>query len=228
MAAQAQLRQAWVGGVEGRLCGREQAKAWALREVWRDEGKNDFGLLSFVARRVRKTKNGRPVGDHPSVASVKELFEKIDGDPEWPPGRHNEAKRGPKRVLRGAKRAAIASAAKWLKSQGEEPTYAAVVAACPRATQNPGTGDPVDKRLVYSVFREACYDTDPTDRWLNLPRLARSALDDAAKQRRLAFAKHMRSLTHTPKWYFDNLVWCDLCNSVLPKTQKNQIRLRWL
>ena len=78
----------------------------------------------------------------------------------------------------------------------------------------------MDKKLVYEVFREDCYDTDKDDRWCHLPRLSRSALDDETKERRFSFAKHMLALKHRPQWYYDNLVWCDLCNSVLPRTQK--------
>ena len=43
MALQDALRRSWLEGVEGRLCGREQAKAWALREVWIDHGKDPYG-----------------------------------------------------------------------------------------------------------------------------------------------------------------------------------------
>ena len=89
-------------GVEGRLCGREQAKAWALREVWIDHGKDPYGMYTFVARRVRKTQGGKAKGDHPTNTSIKEFFEKIDCDPDWFPGKHNGEKPGPKRVLTGA------------------------------------------------------------------------------------------------------------------------------
>ena len=37
------LRSAWLEGKDGGLPGREQAKAWALREMWRDAGKADHG-----------------------------------------------------------------------------------------------------------------------------------------------------------------------------------------
>jgi hypothetical protein len=37
------LRSAWLEGKDGALSGREQAKAWALREIWRDSGKSDHG-----------------------------------------------------------------------------------------------------------------------------------------------------------------------------------------
>ena len=68
MTAQAQLRQSWNGSVDGRLCGREQAKAWALREVWRSEGKRDYGLFEFVAYLKR---NRRLWEGFPSQANLK-------------------------------------------------------------------------------------------------------------------------------------------------------------
>ena len=48
------------------------------------------------------------------------------------------------------------------------------VAACPKATLNPATGQPVDKNLIYTVFREACYDEDPNDTWDHLSRLSKT------------------------------------------------------
>ena len=118
MSHQDQLRESWLGGAEDRLSGREQAKAWALREVWRAEGKNAYGLCEFVAARLRKTKNGKPEGDHPSGAAAQQLYEKIDDNPHWFPGKHNGVKRGPKRLLNAGKRAAIVTAAKRLKRRG--------------------------------------------------------------------------------------------------------------
>ena len=72
MASQATLRELWLQGPEERLCGREQAKAWALREVWVAEGKGAYGLCTLVASKVRKTKNGKPTGPPPTqhVGSV--------------------------------------------------------------------------------------------------------------------------------------------------------------
>ena len=54
MSTQESLRSSWLDGVEGRLCGREQAKAWALREIWRSEGNGAYGELTFVSERVRQ------------------------------------------------------------------------------------------------------------------------------------------------------------------------------
>ena len=44
------MRKSWLEAADDRLCGREQAKAWALREVWWEGGKKPHGLHAFVAR----------------------------------------------------------------------------------------------------------------------------------------------------------------------------------
>ena len=54
------LRKAWLEGRDGNLNALGEAKAWALREIWRAEHDDDYGLLPFVAARV--SKNG--AGDH--------------------------------------------------------------------------------------------------------------------------------------------------------------------
>ena len=216
----AAVRDAWLAGPEGRLCGREQAKAWALREVWRAEGKPAHGMLPFVSARVKKTKRGKPGREAPTRPAMQQFFKKVDAGPEWYPGKSSGQKRGCERVLRGAKRTAIVAAAKRLKAEGQEPTYAAIAAACPAATRRPATQQPVDKAMVYTVFREACYDEQPGDKWLHRSRLSRSALAEAAKERREAFATHMLNLGLSPSWCEKNLIWCDLCNSLLPSTQK--------
>ena len=107
----AALRGIWLAGPEGRLCGREQAKAWALREMWLAEKKPAYGMLAFIAARVRKTARGKPGREAPTPEAIAEFFSKVDKDPEWFPGKHSGQKRGRKRVLRGAKRGAAASAA---------------------------------------------------------------------------------------------------------------------
>jgi len=220
MCDQETLSKLWLHAPDDRLCAREQAKAWALRELWKADGKGTYGMYSFIASKVKKHKNGKPVGDSPTNASMKEFFEKVDEDQLWFPGKHSGEKRGPKRVLRGPKVSAIVSAAKRLKGEGTEPTYGAVLAACPNATRNPDTDMPVCKNLVYTVFREACYDQDPSCLWEHASRLSRAALTDDMKSKRWAFAKHMLLIRHTELWYYNNLVWCDLCNSILPRTQK--------
>ena len=95
MADQPRVQQAWLSGVEDRLCAREQAKAWALREVWKQDGKKPYGLHAFVASKVKKTKNGKPCGAHPTSAAIQQLFDRIDNDPDWYPGKQSEEKARP-------------------------------------------------------------------------------------------------------------------------------------
>ena len=120
----------------------------------------------------------------------------------------------------GGRKSAVIQAAKRIKREGGELTYAAVVAAAPTAVLNPDTGEAVDKKLVFTVFREDCYTDDPEDRWDNRTRLSGSALSDKEIQKRYDLSKYMRGLTHSEEWYYQQLVWCDLCNSILPRTER--------
>jgi len=75
-----------------------------------------------------------------------------------------------------------------LKTEVGEVTYGAVVAACPKATLNADTEEPVSKQLVYIVFRECCFDDDP-------------APDEKQIKRRWDSAKHVLTPTYPPKRY---------------------------
>ena len=88
------MRDLWLAAPEGKLCPREQAKAWALREAWRADGKAAYGLLAFVAAHVKTTKGGGPTGAHPTRTSICDFFAKVDGDPEWFPGKQSDTRRG--------------------------------------------------------------------------------------------------------------------------------------
>ena len=56
MAAERQqlLQEAWLCGKKGCLGALAEGQTWALREVWQEEGKPDYGFLDFVARQVEK------------------------------------------------------------------------------------------------------------------------------------------------------------------------------
>ena len=227
MSSQNELESLWLQAPEGKLCGREQAKAWALREVWKSEGKGDYGMLTFIASKLMKNKDGKPSpNEQPTKGSVKEFFEKIDADANWFPGKQSDTRRGPKRVLSGVKITAIVSACKKMRKEEDEATYNEVVARCPLATMNPETGEPVDKKLVYRVFRENCHDEGADDNWDHLTLMAQTALDEPAMARRFLFAQHMKSLRHTAGWFYNHVVWVDLCSSVLPRTQRMSIKLK--
>ena len=108
-----------------------------------------------------------------------------------------------KRVLQGAKALAIANCAQSKKARGADPTYGQVCGSCTDAVINPGTGKPVDKRAVYVVFKERCYDDpqDPDNTWPNRPRLSRKAITEEVRIKRAEWATWMLGLRHTGAWY---------------------------
>jgi len=209
------LRKLWLGGQKGNLSAREQARVWALRECWTEENESTYGMYDAIRVKVKKIGGGHPTG-----AAVKQLLDKIDGDDDWFPGKQYGERRGRKRVLQGAKATAVAASAKAQKTGGSEPTYSSVVASCPEATRNPATGKPVAKNAVYTVFKERCYDATPTQTWSHQARFARGALTAPQMAKRLAWGHYMQGLGHSDQWYYKTLAWCDLCNSILPRTEQ--------
>ena len=122
------LRSAWLDAKDGSLSGREQAKAWALREIWRDAGKADHGMKTYIAGKLKKKGGGAP-----SSEAVRQFFEKVDADDDWFPGKANYDDVGAPSVMTGQQRAALARSAMTMKKEGIEPTYGKVIAACPKA-----------------------------------------------------------------------------------------------
>ena len=169
---QALLRQAWLEGCTGHLSAMSEAKAWALREVWRSEHDSDWGLASFVAARVTKVGGGAP-----QVPAISKFFKKIDQDPEWFPGKSYQTQFGPKPALSGQAKIAIAHAAMSMKKRKIEPTLPWIAAVCPQAVISPTTGTPVGKKRAYAVFRTLCYDEDPDHPWSHRNRFYEEGID---------------------------------------------------
>ena len=65
------LRTLWLEAKSGALTAREQAKAWALRDAWRDSGKTEHGMCTYIAGKLTKTDGAAPKSE-----SVKKLLEK--------------------------------------------------------------------------------------------------------------------------------------------------------
>ena len=151
------LLEAWLGGKEGTLCGREQARVWALREQWRENHTSDHGMNSYIAGKVRKTKNGRPEGPHPDRTAIAKLFEKIDEEEDdWFPGKFSSENMGRKRVLAGGKLNAVCKSAKTVKKELGDVTFPLVAARARNALTNPDTGKFVDKSFLHRDPREVC------------------------------------------------------------------------
>lgn len=117
------MRKAWTGGSDRYMSALTEVKAWALREVWRQEKKPDYGMLPFIRSCVKKGD-----GSNPSAVAVLKLFQRIDSEAGWFPGKHDGKKRGPERVLSDTKRRKVAACAMRVKPAGHEPTYARMIA----------------------------------------------------------------------------------------------------
>ena len=213
------LREAWLGGRTGNLSPLEEAKAWALREAWRDEGNSSYGMLVHIAGKVYKTGPGKK---HPSPPALSQLFDRMDADKDWFPGKSDQEQHGPAPSLNGTMQTTIARSAMAMKERGEEPTYAKLVASNPKASCNPETNRPVDKKVLYNVLRKRCYDDakDTNDTWTNSTRCSKNALTDGQITARYAWGQNMKAKRHSPEWYYDKLIWTDICNTILPRTQK--------
>ena len=153
MATSRDLEALWLAGRPGSLCPWQQARALALREVSQELHKGR-SQLSWIAARVEKVGGGRP-----TKVAILQLFQRVDADPEWFPGKQRVGKRGCPPLLTPAKRRCIAHSAMSAKrTRGDEPCVEAVIHTCPRATTNPKTRRPFCKKTIRKVFTQDCHD----------------------------------------------------------------------
>ena len=80
---QSKLHALWHRARTGTMTPWTEAKAWALREIYRENNKEkknpDFGVLVYVAAKLRKKCERQP----PSAEAVRQLYQKMDEDPQW-------------------------------------------------------------------------------------------------------------------------------------------------
>ena len=151
---------------------------------------------------------------------MTEFFAKLDADPEWFPGKSRQEQFGPKPVMTAQKKQSVARSAMALKRKGIEPTYKRIIALCPKAALNPATNRPVAKKRVYDTFRADCFDDGSDEPWCHKARYSKSALPDWAMAIRADFATFFLGLGRPDRWFYKWVVWCDICNSILPRTEK--------
>jgi hypothetical protein len=171
-------------------------------------------LNTYVAGKLKKVGGGQPTRQ-----SVRELFEKMDEDTEWFPGKSTQEDFGPAKHLVGAVRATVARSAMTMKKAGVEPTYVNILAACPKATWNSKTKRPLSKGPIYDIFENDCYDEDVENPWRHKARYSKVALTPAMEAKRWDYSKLVLSWGHTEAWYFKRVIWTDICNSILPLTE---------
>ena len=231
MAAQKQelLKELWCGGKPGTMSAQTEARAWALREAWQDEhGDKTYGMLPWIADKVWKINEEKQKKEHPSKQALAKLFDKIDNDEEWFPGQCDRETYGPAPAINGTNQGVIARSAMTMKDKDSEPSYPQLVATNPKATLNPKTKRAVDKKVVYNILRKRCYDDpdDPEDTWAHGVRHAKNALTPQEMEVRLTWFLLMLKLAHRAQWYYQKIVWTDICNSILPRTEKKAQELR--
>ena len=107
-----------------------------------------------------------------------------------------------------------------VKKEVGEVTFPLVATRCKSSLTNPATGKMVDKARVYTVFWESCYDEGAHDTWGNLHRGSKDQLTDPQIAKRYAYGLHMQSLKHTAVYYRNKIVWTDICNKIIPLTEK--------
>ena len=189
------LQDLWKAGKEGCLSPLEQCRAWALREVYREMQIPEKKLYTKAAQKLTKIGGGQPTS-----RALLLFFEKVDGDEEWYPGKVEEG-RGRKPALDGTAKNAIKRSAEAMKSNGGEPTYPRICGSCPQAVLNPDTDQPVDKKRVYDIFRNDCYDAEADRPWKHMRRLTKTALPGNIVQARATWQRYMVGLGHTGDWY---------------------------
>ena len=97
MAAAKKQEELWCGGKPGTMSAQTEAKAWALREAWKDEhGETTYGMLTHIASKLDVISPPKAKKEHPTTSALNQFFQKIDSDKEgWYPGKNDQKKRGP-------------------------------------------------------------------------------------------------------------------------------------
>ena len=221
VSRQTVLKEAWLSGMMGRMSGQTQAKAWALRELWKEEhGDKIYGMLTHIASKLHVISPPRAKKEHPTNSALLQFFEKIDNDEEgWYPGKNDQKKRGPDPAINGTNRNVIARSAMTMKENGKEPTYPELVAHNKKASLNPATQRPVDKKVMYKMLKTHCYDEDPEDKWIHDNRYSKTALTPKQIAARYTWAWELEGNILNPDWCLQHLIWTDICNSILPTTE---------
>ena len=210
------LAAAWTHAKRGTLTAWSEAKVWALREVYLEaHGGKTYGLNAWIHTRVKKAGGGNP-----SPEAIGQLLAKIDDDEAWFPGRRYGSMGGRPKALSETNRGVIARSAMAMKENDEEPTWESVLAHNPRAAINPQTGELVTKKSIYDILKTLCHDGDPSKPWVHGARFAKGALTDGDLQKRFGWGQHIADIGHTAQFYFDKVIFTDICNSILPTSGK--------
>ena len=114
-----------------------------------------------------------------------------------------------------------------MAERGQEATYPELVANSPNALLNLESNQPVGKKRVYKIMEGNCYDDpdDPEDTWGHRARSSKRALTDGEIKKRWDWGIYMQGLKWLPSWIFKWIIWTDMCNTLLPKTEKRKTEM---
>ena len=73
---------------------------------------------------------------------------------------------------------------------------------------------------IGKVFRKHCFDEDKADPWLFLGPCHKAALPPWLIEERKKWAAKIKDIGHTPACHYNNCVWFDPCNTVIPVARR--------
>ena len=110
-------------------------------------------MLTHIASKVYTITLARAKKEHPTTSALHQLFQKIDNDPGWFPGKSDQVKHGPSPAISGTNQSIIARSAINMKDKDAEVTYSAVVSHNPKATKNPQTDRAATPKVIHKLLR---------------------------------------------------------------------------
>ena len=200
----------WLKGRAGTLSRKAQSQVWAL--AWASN-EHALGLTQDdIAQEVEKIGGG-----HPTQRTISNLLRATDEDAEWYPGKgmDEKPKGGAPKKFKPQMQQAVANSAMAIKREGYEPSAPAVIERCPVATTNPATGFPFGEKLIHETFRTKCYDDGASHPWGHIVPYSKTALSPQSQEIRYKWAIAEAEKEYTPRWYFQNVIYVDPCNTVL-------------
>lgn len=210
----------WHTAKAGGLSPWQQAVALGMREASKELHQQP--KLWWIAERVKKAD-----GTHPTPSGLCQFFQRVDGDPDWFPGKISDTKRGRPPLLTPAKKRCLATSAMAIKARGDEPSVDEVIQRCPSSSFNPKTKRPFcNKTIQKKVFLEECYDFEPDHPWRFQAVLQKRYIPEDVRELRFAMAKHLLKERTQKAWWFNNVVWMDPCASIIPGSRQQYNKMR--
>ena len=73
--------------------------------------------------------------------------------------------------------------------------------------------------MIYKLLKSQCYDEGSEVPWVHETRYSKNALTQRQIEARYTWAWDLEGNILNPEWCWKNLIWTDICNTILPTTQ---------